>query len=204
MALPDLRSGPWSRVRQVPPVAVSRPRSLLSRSGHAALLLALLGLGIALGAISVPRLFGYESLVVRSGSMGDAYPVGSVAGSELVPADDIGIGDVVLTRPRDEHATPVLHRVTKVWHQDGERMVRTKGDANERPDPRPYQLPSHVPVARFQIPWVGYLVGFGSTPVGWFLVLVFPATLLTASVLVQVWSPRVYRFCWIHDAALAS
>lgn len=204
MPLPDLRSGPWSHVRQVPARSAPRLRSRLSWSVHAALLLVLIGLGVALGMITIPRLFGYEPLIVHSGSMGDAYPVGSMVESQLVAADRVEVGDVVLARPRGDHTEPVLHRVTAVWHEDGERKVRTKGDANERPDPRPYVLPSRVPVARYHVPWLGYVVGFATTPAGWFLVLVFPAALLTASVLVQVWSPPMYRLWWRHDVALAS
>ena len=202
MSLPDLRSGPWASLREVP--TRTRRGSLWARSAHAALLLALAGLGLTLAVITVPRLFGYDPLIVRSGSMGDAYPVGSIAASQPVSADDIAVGDVVLARPPDMDSEPVLHRVIEVWEEEGHRLVRTKGDANQRPDPRPYELPSRVPVARYHIPWIGYLVAFGTTPVGWFLVLVFPAAVLTASVIVQAWSPPFYRLSWQHDVALAS
>jgi signal peptidase I len=164
--------------------------------------LVLATMALTLAAVVVPRAFGCTPLVVRSDSMGDAYPVGSLAVARAVRSAQVDRGDVVLVE-RAGHS-PVLHRVVDQQRSAGRLTVGTKGDANASRDPERYVLPARVPVALFRVPHLGYVVAFIATPVGWALLVVFPAALLGAGTLVQVWSgePRrsVAWISWRADA----
>ena len=60
------------------------------------LLLVLVG-GLAL--VVIANLVGYRSMIVRSGSMGETIPVGSLVLTEPVPRESIDIGDIAVVQP---------------------------------------------------------------------------------------------------------
>lgn len=187
ITLPDLRVGPWAF-----PIPAPRRRVLGSgarRLLRMVVLMVLLVLAVALAGVTVPRVLGYTTLLVRSGSMGHAYPVGSIAIAKSVDRSDVEVGDVILIRKENSpKRAPYLHRVVDVHHALGRLAVKTKGDTNSAADPDDYALPKRVPVAVFDVPYLGYLLGYVATPLGWALLMVLPATVLCASLLVRVWS----------------
>jgi signal peptidase len=141
---------------------------------------------------AVPQLVGAShSFVVLSGSMEPAISTGDVIVVEDVPASDIEEGDVItFGGSATEPAT--THRVIAVGESDGERVFRTKGDANEDPDASPVaadevvgrvmELP--VPTAGqtlFAIPYIGYVIEFAGTPRGFVALVVLPFGLLGVS-----------------------
>lgn len=144
-------------------------------------------LAVALAAGLGPRLLGYGTVVVTSGSMGDAVPIGSLAVLEHRDASEIKAGNVIVSRQSDI-STEVLHRVVSVERDGSAFVVRTKGDANAELDPEPYTLPSRVPVEVYSLPNLGYLVGFSKTPTGWFLLICLPAAVIGALILRAVWA----------------
>jgi signal peptidase I len=191
----ELRAGLRSRRAPRPPaVGVDRPawrRSGLVRTGRAVVILLLSVMVPALGAIVAGRALGYGALVVRAGSMGHAYPLGSLTFTRPADAADVEVGDVVLARmSRDSGDMALLHRIVSTDESQGRVVVRTRGDANRSRDPGRYVLPDRVPVATTRIPYLGYLVTLISTPLGWALFVVLPAAALTAGTLVRIWSPR--------------
>src|SRR4051794_4683504 len=108
----------------------------------------------------VPAMLGYQRYVIEGGSMGDSLPRGSIAYEEVVRTDQIHTGDVITYRPPG--ATRLrTHRVTWVGRDahTGERLFRTKGDANPTSDGPALTLPhstqarlvTHVPLAGFAI-----------------------------------------------------
>jgi len=189
---PDLRAAVWCPDGAAAPRPGRRLRRAALR-GFAALVLVLLA--AVLGAVGVARLSGWATVTVRGASMGDAHPIGSLVLAEPVPRATVGAGDVVVV---GREGTPVLHRVLELERAEGRLAARTKGDANAKPDPNLFVFPPQVLVARHTIPYLGYVLAFGSTPVGWFMLMVLPAAVLAASLLVQIWSPESYlpRIHW--------
>lgn len=113
----------------------------------------------ALGAIMlVPAILGYQRYVIEGGSMGDALPRGSIAYAEVVRTSEISPGDVITYRPPGASRLRT-HRVTWVGRGGGERLYRTKGDANEASDRPTFTLP-HETQARvvMHVPLAGYAV----------------------------------------------
>lgn len=121
----------------------------------------------------VPTLFGYESHIVTSGSMGRAVPVGSVALTRMVDARTVDVGDVVTLRA-PHGRTPVTHRVIEIQRDSARVVLRTKGDANTVPDPERAALGGRVARVERVVPLVGYLVAFARSPLGLLVFFVFP------------------------------
>lgn len=115
-----------------------------------------------------------------------SYDMRLVRSESMQPA--INLGDIVITGPLGDEVEPgtivtyqhgeelITHRVISV---DGDTLV-TQGDAVEDPDPWPVNLSDVKGVYLFKIPYIGYLANFISTKLGWFLVIILPATALVA------------------------
>lgn len=79
-------------------------------------------------------LYGIQFSRVLSPSMEPDMPVGSVAVTSHVPADQLRVGQVaILQAPGDN--TPYIHRVVSLQFAPDGLRVRTKGDANPSEDP---------------------------------------------------------------------
>jgi len=155
-------------------------------AGRALATAGLLAAVALLSAAVVPVAAGYTPMLIRSGSMGRAAPVGSVVLGRHVEAGTVQAGDVVLL-PRAD--APVLHRVLTVQRDQGQVTVTTKGDANPDPDSQPTVLPSRVVRARWTLPYVGHAFRFAQTPAGWALLVLGPTAALLALFLVRLWAP---------------
>lgn len=163
---------------------------VLRRLGYVAFLVSLVALIAALGAAVLPRLAGYGTLVVRGGSMGEAYPTGSLVVSRSMAAKEVRVGDAILVGEENAagKSLPTLHRVVSLSQQGDQIVVQTKGDANETADPNLYVLNGHVATPVYTLPYLGYLLGFVLTQLGWVLVVAIPATILSLLMLRSIWS----------------
>lgn len=131
-----------------------------------------------------------HSFIVQTGSMEPAILTGSTVFVSETPFDAVETGDVVTYT--DNGGNFVTHRVVEV-HEAGEtRRLVTKGDANENPDPEPVYrgdflgtVPEWPVIGLATLPFVGHVVRFGSTPIGWTFLVVIPLVLLVTA---EVWS----------------
>jgi len=121
--------------------------------------------GLLLAASFVPTLFGLESMVVVSGSMGRAMPVGSVALTREVDARSVSVGDIVSFRRRGAVET-TTHRVTAVKIQGSQVLFTTKGDANATIDPETAVFDGRVHRVEHVVPFAGYIVRDARSPYG--------------------------------------
>jgi len=137
--------------------------------------LSLIVLGLVLAGLAFIYFSpGYNLYLVRSESMkpainmGDLIITGPLNGSingEVRP------GTVVTYEYKKELIT---HRVQSI---EGTALV-TQGDAVEDPDPWSVAMSSVKGIYLFKIPYVGYVTSFVQTKLGWFLMIIIPATLL--------------------------
>jgi len=121
------------------------------------------------GILSIMR---YQPMVITSGSMKpDLYP-GDLIISRKVKPEYIEVGDIITYRVKG--STPITHRVTAVMKREGERMFRTKGDANVAEDPQ-WVEPEQV-IGRLVciIPKLGYVSQYIKTKRGFFLTILLP------------------------------
>ena len=112
--------------------------------------------------IVAPMLAGYRPVVVLSGSMEPAFPVGSVIYYKAASFEQIQEGDPI-TFHAGEDGSLVTHRV--VEKQELSSDFITKGDANETADPNPVSYDRVAGRASdVKIPYAGYFVTYGRTP----------------------------------------
>ncbi|MFW6384925.1 MAG: signal peptidase I [Halodesulfurarchaeum sp.] len=173
----------------------SRTRRIASVLGT----LLLVALLVPFLVYAFPAAIGAEgSYVVLSGSMEPAIGVGDVV--VVYATDPAGIerGDVI-TFTTASSRVPVTHRVTAVIEPiDGDRGVAftTMGDANEDGDFAPVPdsavlgvVPSvtlpHVGEVLFRFPYMGHVVTFVNTELGFVLLVALP---LAAFILNEIWT----------------
>ena len=125
---------------------------------------------------------GYDTYLVRSESMKPAINIGDmiITGPMNGPFDgEVKPGAIVTY----EHGKGlVTHRVLSV---DGSNLV-TKGDATEEPDSWEVTMSDVKGVYLFKIPYVGYALNFIRSKLGWFVVIILPATLLVALLVKEI------------------
>jgi signal peptidase I len=158
--------------------------------------IALVGATVLAVLMVVPSLLGYQRYVIISGSMEPTLPVGSVVYDEVVPVDDIVVGDIITFVPPPEFDidSPVTHRVVEVAIAEensshpGQRLFRTKGDNNEDVDPWRMVLdgPDQARVEH-HVPYVGYF--YMALQVRWvqLLLIVVPAVALVTYIVITLW-----------------
>ncbi len=152
----------------------------------------LLAAGLSFGAVlALSALLGWQRYVIVSGSMAGTYDRGSLVLDEVVPVAELKTGDVITYRP-PAGAGPdglVTHRIASISRgEDGARVFRTKGDANETADPWTFTLPQ-AEQARVKagIPYAGFAVAALSRKDLRMLVVGVPAALIALMSLAGLW-----------------
>ena len=123
---------------------------------------------------ALPEVVGAdESYVVLSGSMEPTLSPGDVV---IVDATaSVGVGDIITYDTGDQ--VPTTHRV--IDERDG--GYQTKGDANENVDSGLVAFESVIGRTIITIPFVGYVILWANSPVGYVLLVVVPLVLLGVS-----------------------
>ena len=162
-------------------------RTITSLLRTAAVTLAVVAVAAIAAVMLVPVVAGYERYVITSGSMTGTYDTGSVVYAKPVPTADLHKGDVITyAPPAGESPTAlVTHRIFAITRGPaGQRVYRTKGDANPDPDPWRFEL-SAARQARvfFGVPYAGYVfIALGDRSLR-MLLIGGPALLVALSVL---------------------
>ncbi|MBQ6621408.1 MAG: signal peptidase I [Mogibacterium sp.] len=106
-------------------------------------------------ALALPRLAGYQTYVVVSGSMEPAIPVGSMLYVKACDPATLTEGDVVMFYGNLQQGVPITHRVVENHPEDGELV--TKGDANDKNDLAPARYENVIGKVRLYVPELGYI-----------------------------------------------
>ena len=114
------------------------------------------------GLMLIPALFGYQRYVITTGSMTGTYDAGSIVYDKVIPVSELKVGDAITYAPPEGEAPTALvtHRIVSIKHDSkGRPVFRTKGDANQTPDPWRFQLTgdNQARVA-FSVPYAGRFV----------------------------------------------
>lgn len=136
---------------------------------------AVLGTVCLLVAVAA-ALFGLRPLVFLSGSMSPAIETGALGIAHEVPASSLEGGDVVSVPTGGGER--VTHRIVRVVMDGDEAELTLRGDANATPDADTYRV-THADRVLFDVPLVGYAVGWMVGPVGLFLLGLYAAFLLS-------------------------
>lgn len=112
-------------------------------------------------AVAAPLVAGYHPVVVLSGSMEPAYPVGSVAYYKSCDFSELKGGDAITFEAGSDGL--VTHRIARI--DELTQTVVTKGDANDTEDPNPVES-SEIKgkTGNIRIPYVGFFVQRAKDP----------------------------------------
>ncbi|WP_427172281.1 signal peptidase I [Arthrobacter sp. 92] len=104
-----------------------------------------------------PRVLGYQTITMLTGSMSPLISPGDVVVTVPTPVNALKTGDIITYRiPVDDHRVET-HRVVKIMRNaDGTTTVQTKGDANNTEDPWTATLQGEsIDVHTATIPYLG-------------------------------------------------
>lgn len=148
-------------------------------------LVVLLAFVVPFAVYAVPGMIGANhSFVVLSGSMEPEISPGDVVIVEETDPETIGEGDVVTFAEADGD-TPVTHRVVGIVERGDTVAFETQGDANPEPDSTPVPGENVIGSVVLTIPFIGYVIQFANTTVGFALLVGLPIGLLLLS---EVWT----------------
>lgn len=138
----------------------------MNRKGKAKILISsvmICILAFLLMVVYIPKFLGYKTFYITNGSMSPTITKGSMVLEKSVDFEGISEGDV-LTFKNDSESEHFTHRVISI--DTANKMFKTKGDANEEPDPSDTSYYFAVGKVDFAIPFVGYVLQFLSSTVG--------------------------------------
>lgn len=113
-----------------------------------------------------------RSFVVLSGSMSPSIPTGSVIYTRKLP--EYWVGDVIAFQKGDQVVT---HRLMIIEGLDGQAQFRTQGDANNSLDQQSITQDNVLGKVFVKAFYIGYLVMFLKSVLGFFLLIILPALL---------------------------
>jgi signal peptidase I len=125
----------------------------------------------------VPKLLGWKTVTVMSGSMSPTYAVDAVLAVDPVDPAKIRVDDVIVFRTEADRPL-VTHRVVAVEHRADGLMFVTKGDANEDADRDPVAASAVRGRVVFGIPYLGAFIRAIHNPVGFAALFVLPGIIL--------------------------
>jgi len=140
---------------------------------------------IPMAVFAVPQVVGADdSYVVVSSSMEPTFDAGAVVIVNSVSPESIQQGDIVTYREgekeviKDGKVNRITHRVVGVSESEGAPVFTTKGDANDAPDPQPVPASAVIGQVAFSIPYLGHLIAFMTTDLGYAVFIGVPIGLL--------------------------
>ncbi|MFW6174191.1 MAG: signal peptidase I [Chloroflexota bacterium] len=142
---------------------------------------------LVMTAIVVPSFFGYQPMVVMSGSMAPTLKAGDIAVMRPVDPMTLELGDVITYQSRGRTIT---HRIIRADVNSDAVAYVLRGDANESADPvrvTPEKIQGEV-VYRF--PKLGLLVTAANSPTGRVLMVGLPGLTLASMALRSRFSGR--------------
>lgn len=148
---------------------------------------------------------GWHIFVVQSGSMEPAIKTGSMV--FVVPRPNYQANDVITffansadTNLKKPNST-VTHRLVSLQEDPKTKVVtyQTKGDANNAPDKDPIHRGSILGKVIFIVPFLGYLVAFTKTQVGFILLIIMPSVLIIYGEIINIKKEVVAIFSRKHD-----
>jgi signal peptidase len=138
-----------------------------------------------------PAVAGYQRYVILTGSMTGTYDRGSIVYDKPVPTAALKVGDPITYSPPPGFTSQVRvsHRIYSIRRgPNGERIFKTKGDANQHPDAWSFTLdrPTAEEV-KFHIPEVGYLFLLLSIKEFRMIIIGVPVVIIALILLAKLW-----------------
>jgi signal peptidase len=154
--------------------------------------LAMIAAAATLALVAVgPRVLGYHTESVLSGSMVPTFSPGDAVLVTSEPATSVRVGQIISYHiPVGDHHVET-HRIVRVLSHGRHPVVVTKGDANPAPDPWHARLDSpNVWRTRMVIPYLGTAIHDLRTPIASTLTTRIAPAVIVVLLLIRIWSPE--------------
>lgn len=125
-------------------------------------------------------ILGYNLFVVLSGSMSEEFSVGDIAVSKKVDVETIEVGDIISFISIDPNYLNeiVSHKVRSITTYDGQLAFETYGTTTGVSDAYPALSENIIGKYTFTIPWVGNIVVFIQSSLGFALLIILPIAVI--------------------------
>lgn len=138
-------------------------------------------------AAAGPRLLGWQSMTVLTGSMRPLLQPGDVVVDRMIAPASARPGDIVTFHDPNRGGKLVTHRVRFISRRGAMVDVVTRGDANSVGERWSVPAAGRIGRVEYRIPYLGYLGQWVGTPLGRLLAIVLPALTLAIIELRAVW-----------------
>ena len=171
------------------PAAGRRARAPRALARVASTLLMVLAVGAFLFLAVGPRILGYQTSTMLTGSMAPQINPGDVVVSVPTPVSGLKTGDVITYAiPVEDHRIETHRVIDIIRNDDGTTAVRTKGDANNGADPWTATLQDDtVHVHAATIPYVGTAIRTLREPMVSQTLMYGAPAVLVIMLLVSIW-----------------
>lgn len=142
-------------------------------------------------ASALPMVLGGTSMVVRSGSMTPAIRTGDVVVVRPISPTEAAIGDIVTFKDPAGSDRLLVHRVRAISRDGDEVEVITRGDANTTQERWKVAADGTIGTVAYRVPALGFAVAWIGSPAGKVGLIIVPALLLAAMLLMRIWRPRI-------------
>lgn len=113
---------------------------------------------VCVGIVYAPKIMGYKTYSIETGSMAPTIPKGSMVYVKTVTDySEYRVGDVVTFSADDEQGS-FTHRIIKI--NEKQKTFETQGDANSSKDISPTAFRYAKGKVQFAIPGIGYAASF--------------------------------------------
>lgn len=145
-------------------------------------LLIILGISVspALPFKNIPRTY-----VVVSGSMEPTIKTGSIVLTNPVDPKTLKTGDIVAFTSPSNSKDVILHRISGIKSESPLRF-QTKGDNNNAPDAWDVMDVGVLGKQVYAVPYIGHIAAFVRKPLGFGLIIVFPALIFIISQILNI------------------
>lgn len=149
---------------------------ILGKIAYGLFVTLLVGVAALLLVTLLPITGNAEIKIVKSGSMEPTIPTGSVVA--VMPSKAYKVGDVITFGKDTKTQIPTTHRIIAERAEGNQTYFTTKGDANEEQDPREVPAREIIGKVLFHVPYAGYILDFARQPMGFVLLIGFPAAMI--------------------------
>lgn len=140
------------------------------------IVLVLLGTIIAISLAPIKN--NFQIMSVTSGSMQPALPIGSLI--VVKPVSEYRVGDIITFLPSKlgDKKDQITHRIISIQEKGGQKIIVTKGDANNSVDGESVAIDKIIGKELFLIPLLGYALLYIKTLPGLLIIVLIPSIII--------------------------
>ena len=134
-----------------------------------------------------PSILGYHIYYIASGSMEPTIKTGQVIVGKETDIEDLEVDDIVTFygTKGSLNGKIITHRIKKIYEEDGQIYLITKGDAVNDED-EAFLATDVISVMKFKIPLAGMLIKLISNKFGFIFIVLVPLGIILISQLVDL------------------